>query len=249
MRPVTIGNATLYLADCLAIQGQLGNVDHVVTDPPYEEQAHTKARRQLSKGSENGSRKIDVLPINFDAITEEQRRMTARFITQVCQGWALTFCQVEAAMLWRDALVAGGAKYMRTCVWIKPDGAPQFTGDRPGMGYESIVAAWCGEGRSKWNGGGKHGVYTFSKSDPGYGHGGLQNEHPTKKPQTLMAALISDFTRPGDIVFDPYMGSGSTGVACMTLGRRFIGIEKNREYFDAACERIGEAQKQGRLFG
>jgi DNA modification methylase len=116
------------------------------------------------------------------------------------------------------------------------------------MGYESIAAAWCGEGGSKWSGGGKHGVFTFPKHDAGQGHGGGSNGHPTTKPQRLMRELVSLFTEDGATVLDPFMGSGSTGVACTSMNRKFIGIEIEPRYFDIACERIKAAQDQLRLF-
>jgi site-specific DNA-methyltransferase (adenine-specific) len=75
----------------------------------------------------------------------------------------------------------------------------------------------------------------------------FQQEHPAQKPERLMeriAALVSD---AGDLILDPFMGSGTTGVACINTGRKFIGIELNEEYFDIACRRINKAQKQGSL--
>jgi site-specific DNA-methyltransferase (adenine-specific) len=81
-----------------------------------------------------------------------------------------------------------------------------------------------------------------------YSHGQLATEgkhHPTQKPAPLMAWCVAMTT---GTVCDPFMGSGSTGVACANLGRGFIGIEMNERYFDIACERIAAAQSQGRLF-
>ena len=89
---VIIGNATLYLGDCLEILPTLENVDAVITDPPYEQQAHTKARRQLTKGQDEGRiRKIAVLPIDFDCISEELRSRCSLEIHRVCTGWGLVF--------------------------------------------------------------------------------------------------------------------------------------------------------------
>ena len=72
--------------------------------------------------------------------------------------------------------------------------------------------------------------------------------HPTQKPVGLMSWCIEK-TKPPEsgTILDPYMGSGTTGVAALQTGRRFIGVEYVREYFDIACERITEAQAQGRL--
>jgi site-specific DNA-methyltransferase (adenine-specific)/modification methylase len=78
------------------------------------------------------------------------------------------------------------------------------------------------------------------------GHG-LRREHPTQKPIALMEWCIKQAGDP-DTILDPFMGSGTTGVACMNLGRKFIGIEIEPKYFDIACRRIEDAQRQQRLF-
>ena len=71
-------------------------------------------------------------------------------------------------------------------------------------------------------------------------------QHPTQKPIRLMERVITLFH--GETILDPFMGSGTTGVACANLGRKFIGIEIEPKYFDIACERIEAAYAQGRLF-
>jgi DNA modification methylase len=246
--PVIIGNATLYLGDCLEILPTLSRVDAVITDPPFETEAHTQQRRALGRGSEDGRRDILNAALPFAAIDDADRVAAGRLIASVSNGWALVFCQAEAIGAWRASLEAGGAKWRRAMIWIKPDGMPQFSGDRPGMGYESIAAAWCGDGGSKWSGGGKHGVFVIPKHDAGNGHGGASNEHPTQKPRRLMKELVGLFTDSEQVVCDPFMGSATTGVACMELGRSFIGMEIEPKYFDIACERIENAQRQERLF-
>jgi hypothetical protein len=74
-----------------------------------------------------------------------------------------------------------------------------------------------------------------------------ETPHPYGKPLALMTWLVRDLTRPGDLVLDPFMGCGTTGLACLALGRRFIGIEREPHYFHAACHAIGNAAKQGTL--
>ena len=73
-------------------------------------------------------------------------------------------------------------------------------------------------------------------------------EHPTQKPVALMAWCIDQLANGPQTILDPFMGSGTTGVACMTLGRKFIGIEREPKYFEIACRRIEDAQRQERLF-
>ena len=72
--------------------------------------------------------------------------------------------------------------------------------------------------------------------------------HPTEKPVELMRYWIGNSTHQGQIVLDPFMGSGTTGVAAIQMGRKFIGIEREPKYFDIACKRIEDAQRQGDLF-
>lgn len=76
---------------------------------------------------------------------------------------------------------------------------------------------------------------------------GERRYHPTAKPVRLMEFCIRLMPEK-DILCDPYLGSGTTGVACMNLGRRFIGVEIERKYFDIACRRIEDAQRQQRMF-
>src|SRR5690606_9161061 len=72
--------------------------------------------------------------------------------------------------------------------------------------------------------------------------------HPTQKPEKLIEHIVKISSKPGGAVLDPFMGSGTTGVACANLGRKFIGIEIEPKYFDIACRRIEAAYAQGRLF-
>ncbi len=227
----------LRLGDCLDPQAGMASladksVDHVITDPPYEAEAHTLGRRH---GKPGGG--AEEAPLDFAPIGQEQRAQAAWFIASATMRWCLVFCQAEALTLWRDALAAGGGlQYKRACVWIKPGAAPQFTGDRPGMGYETIVACHA-HGKSRWNGGGLHGVFEFP---PETG----ERVHMTQKPVALMEKLIRLFTDPGDLILDPFAGSGTTGVAAIRLGRRFIGWEKDPKYHAIAVKRLTAAREQ-----
>lgn len=241
-RKEVIGGCTLYLGDCRDVLLEVGKVNHVITDPPYEKEAHTKGRRLLGKQT-NGKRTVEYGALDFSEISQKDRLLVSNLCAEICSGWFLAFCQAEAVSAWKKSHEAAGAKYKRAMIWVKPDGAPQFTGDRPAMGYESIVASWCGSGRSKWNGGGRHGVFIHPQRDNNH-----PKEHMTQKPIALMRDLVSLFSDLDDTVLDPYMGSGTTGVACARMGREFIGIEINEKYFDVACIRIENAYRQKDLF-
>jgi len=202
------------------------DIDLVLTDPPYEKEAHDITRRTRA-----ALEKRDVYQnIPFDKMTEELRQI----VCAIPCNWLLIFCQAEAVGLYQTLL---GKKYRRPMVWIKPDSCPQFTGDRPAMGYESIVAAWCSAGRSRWNAGGKRGVYTAMCSS------GRETKHPTEKPRVLFKELLVDFSL-GGTVLDPFMGSGTTLRAAKDLGLRALGIELEERYCEMAANRLS----QGILF-
>jgi DNA modification methylase len=241
---------TLHLGDCLdPVMGLAslagGSVDHVITDPPYESEAHTLQRRVARDRGTAGSGYYSgqtapptTLAIDFSPMLNDDREEAGRNFGRLSKRWTLVFCQVEAAMKWRDAIPAD---YTRTCVWIKADGMPQLTGDRPGMGYESIVACHA-PGRKRWNGGGAHGVFNVGRQDSD------KTTHPTQKPAQLMELLILLFTDPGDLILDPFAGSGTTGVAAIRLGRRFIGWEKDPKYHAIAVKRLEAAREQMTIF-
>lgn len=212
------------------------SVAHVITDPPYEIDAHTNGRRVLFNGV---NARVEAAPLSFAPISEPEREWFAAESTRLSTGWILAFCQIEAVGLWRSRLEAAGAKWRRGCVWVK-GGMPQLTGDRPAAGCEAAALAWAGAGRSTWSGGGKSGVWTHGHQSDG----AANRHHETQKPLVLMLELVSLFTDPEDVVLDPFCGSGTTGVACLRLGRRFIGIEKDAKYAAVAAERMA-AESQG----
>lgn len=234
---VKIGDATLYHGDCREVLPGLPKFDAVISDPPFEGEAHTPMRRTQASIHNKTNDALD-----FDPLDEPMRNFIAAESARLCNGWILFFCQVEAAAAWRDALVSAGAKYRRTMVWVKPDSSPQFNGQGPAQGYECISAVWSGAGASRWNGGGRRGVFTFCCNTGRFGG------HPTEKPVSLMCELVSLFSCKHASILDPFMGSGTTGVACAQMGRTFTGIERERKYFDIACERIERAYAQGKLF-
>lgn len=241
-------NFALNLGDCFTAAGGLASlddrsIDHFITDPPFEAEAHTKARRIKRNGwrhmDPKGNGSTFTAPLDFAPITEEQRSAVAAQMARIARRWILVFCQLEAAMLWRWALEDGGAIYKRTGIWDKPNGQPQLTGDRPGVGYECIVVAHATEGRTRWNSGGKCAKWKHSSC-----HDGL---HPTGKPLPLMSELVADFTDRGNIICDPFAGSGTTGVAALMAGRKFLGWELDPKHYETARRRLKDTREQASL--
>ncbi len=221
----------LKLGDCWRVLADLadGAVDVTLTDPPYDERTHAGAQTRTTGAS--GKTLVTFASLDdatFVTLAHELVRVTRRWVIMTC-AWQ------HAALLARDPVL------VRLGVWIKPNGAPQLSGDRPAQGWEA-VAILHRRGKKRWNGGGGRAVWTCNHVEA--------KEHPTQKPVPLLCKLLEQFSDPGELVFDPMMGSGSTGVACAKLGRGFLGVERDKTYLDAAARRIGHAVKtRGFVFG
>jgi site-specific DNA-methyltransferase (adenine-specific) len=217
--PVVIGDATLYLGDCLEILPTLGPVDAVVTDPPYGiGYQHGAYRTATEHVKRRGHPRITGDDVPFDPTP------------------LLAFPRVLmfGADVYRARLPSDGT----FIAWDKS------AGKGPADTFSDAEFAWCSwpEKRNMfsllWKG-----VACEKWSEPDHG----LREHVTQKPVRLMMWCVQ--LAGGEIILDPFMGSGTTGVACANLGRKFIGIEIEPRYFDIACSRIRRAYEQPRLPG
>ena len=247
-RVVTGPGWTMHLGDCLQVLATFADksVHVTLTDPPYEAEAHEDGRRQ------NPTRDLEVRVVDgglpFAAITDVDRVAIAALIARVTMHRALAYCQAEAVGEWRAAFNAAGMPYRRAIPWTKPDAMPSLHGRWPGQAYETLVLAQFPSAPPPPCGGASR-RYDFTRSQFGRSAGGTSGPeapHPTTKPQRLMLANVEDFTDRGDVVLDPYMGSGSTGLACIRLGRTFIGIERDPGYFEIACRRLSGQEAKPR---
>lgn len=228
---------TLHLGDCLEGLAALPDksVDHILADPPYSERVHRNACT-----NPNGGASTVPLGIDFTHLTDELRSACGREFSRVARRWVLVFSDAEGQDAWRSSLVSNGLEYVRAGIWVRLGTMPQITGDRPGAGYEAITVAHP-SGRKSWNGGGRPAVWSHPLERD-------NRTHPTQKPISLMDALVRDFTDPGDLILDPFAGSGTTGVAAIRNGRRFIGWEKDPKYHAIAMKRLSAAREQLSLF-
>lgn len=233
---VRIGRATLYLGDCRDILPTLGKVDAVVTDPPYG-QAY-----KVNTYHKGGTRDNAVVQRNGATL------MVRPNVHAEIDGDDVPFDPAHLIDLAPITLIWGSHKFGhrlpkgRTLVWDKvPTGKVRSQGDGE--------TAWTNVSpdgpmrifRLLWDGlcvgeGARHEVTA-----------GQKRHHPMQKPEKLMRWCIEQVGASGTIL-DPYMGSGSTGVAAAQMGHSFIGIESVASYFDIACKRIEDAQRQGDLF-
>jgi len=219
-RREVIGDATLYLGDCLEILPTLPKVDAVITDPPYGMGWNTDSTRFTGGQHKRGEGRDDWGVIAQDATPFDP------------SPWL----QFDRVVMWGANHYAQRLPVGTTLVWIKK--------------ADHLFESFLSDAEVGWQKGG-HGVYCHRKQFPPPSrmaeYNGVDVAHPTQKPVGLMGWCIERLQRP-DTVLDPFMGSGTTGVACMNLGRKFIGIEIEPKYFDIACERIENAQRQARMF-
>ena len=204
MRIEHIGDATLYLGDCLEILPTLGRVDFVYADPPYgvgkadwDGRYFTGWERQAVKMSAHGlvaNTGTKALAVAIDALGEDFR--------DLFYAWNL------------NGMTRSSIGFMNVLVAV-------VAGKNVRMGQN--FAQFC--------------IQDLTRKD-----------HPSPKPIEYIRCIIDRFTLPGELVLDPFLGSGTTGVACANLGRKFIGIEIEPKYFDIACRRIADAYRQLRLF-
>lgn len=214
---------TIYLGDCREIVPLLGHVDHVITDPPYDAKTHENSRGM--GGSDEGRDRIPFEPITVDALR-----------AVIAQTAALEPRWFVASMAWQYPAAffeqpPDGWQFIRCGVWVKPNGAPQFSGDRPAQGWEAVcILHRKNAGRIKWNGGGDRAVWTYNIDQ--------RQSHPTEKPLRLVSAWVKQFSDEREIVLDPFMGSGTTLLAAKNLNRGAIGIEVDESYCEIAAKRL-----------
>lgn len=215
------GQITIYHGDCLDVMPALGSVSHIITDPPYNAQTHAGA---LTNGH-GEDHLVDFAPLSDDTV----RAVFTEF-SRLVQRWVVaTMAWQHAALIEREPI--DGLRFVRLGVWLKPNGTPQFTGDRPAMGWEPVVIMHRESEKLRWNGGGRHAVWTKNK---------VSTNHPTGKPIGLLRSFVEQFTDPGDLILDPFMGSGTTLRAAKDLGRRAIGIEIEEKYCEIAVKRLAQ---------
>ncbi|WP_343526728.1 DNA methyltransferase [Sphingomonas sp.] len=219
LRKEVIGNATLYLGDCRDVLPGCGRCDLILTDPPYGIGQDKGMGGGGTDSSGRWKRQSKVYDGDWDA-----ERPDADLLHIVLHA-------APAAIIWggnylSDLLPQGG----RWLFWDKLNGMPSYSDGEmawtslPGVSVKALKR--CNNGMAALRDGPRC--------------------HPTQKPVDVMMWCLS-FAPEAVQVCDPFVGSGSTGVAAALCGRSFVGIEQDAAYFDIACQRIADAQRQGRL--
>ena len=223
---------TIYHGDCRAVLPFLSSVDHVITDPPY-----SILVVNTSKGAPpNTIGLAKRRDLGYPGVNDELRQILGVHIARLTRRWALVFCDAESLTAWRCSLEEAGLRHIRSGAWVSPACTPQFSGDRPGTGWEACEIAHT-KGKARWNGGGRPAVWIVNRPV----NGSIERteaEHPTPKPVALLGMIVQDFSDPGETILDPFMGSGTTLVAAKRLGRKAIGIELEEKYCEIAARRL-----------
>ena len=200
----TIGDATLYLRDCMDILPTLPKVDAVITDPPYG------LGKRMQGGTWGAKTEFKEMVIWDNSPPEIKTLLKLINIAEICVFWGGNYYGLPPSRCW--------------LVWDKQNAVPTMA---------DCEIAWT----------------SLDANTKRFSHpvGRILNGHPSEKPLQLMKWTIETVKANG-VILDPFMGSGTTGVAAIQMGRKFIGIEREPKYFDIACQRIEQAVAQPRLF-
>lgn len=233
-KEVQIGDCRLILGDCLEVMPLLDGFDAVVTDPPYElsDSGPGKSHFGMSLNKFDGEAyKAIVNGVNYSALFDAFEQAF-----KPVNGFA--FCSNrQITKLMGEAERRGLSTTL--LVWHKTNAAPFANG--VWRGDIEYIVHFRGKGATFVGG-----AVDKTKVIP---HPIIQDTaHPTVKPIPIITRLIGNCSEREQLILDPFMGSGTTGVACVKLGRKFTGIELDPDYFEIACERIRKAYAQPDMF-
>lgn len=249
-----IGDCTLYLGDSLEVMGELADesVDVIWTDPPYGNENNAKGFATCNKArgiqeqeailndDHEGMRHV------IDGTLLHAARILKKDFSAACYCSMGGGAEGDPSFTWiSERMNRKGMTFFHMVIWDKKNPG---TGWRYRRQHELVIVgmregskiAWPGGGSST-NPGSMPNIVSFSKPRS-YGE-----THPNDKPPELVTKFLSVHTAPGDVVVDPFMGGGATGVACVRDKRKFIGIEMDPKYFELACKNIELASMQGGL--
>lgn len=249
---------TILQGDCIDIMNTLvpNSIDLIFADPPYNMQLQGGVRRPEDDSLIDTVRDgWDQFASNaaYDTFTREWLTAARRVLKDTGTLWVIgSYHNIYRV---GTALMDLGFWILNDVVWIKDNPMPQMRGVRFCNATETLL--WCQKTKGA--------SYTFNYHAMKEVNGGKQMRndwhfpicqgherlkvngkkvHPTQKPEALLHRVITSSTNPGDVVLDPFFGTGTTGAVAKKLGRHWIGIERERAYIEAAQKRIADAQPQ-----
>jgi len=234
----------LYLGDSYELISEIptASIDLILTDPPYNLSRYSTGNIRLSWRKDINNDVADWDKVEFrpsDWVSEFKRILKPT-------GNIFAFCSYNLIGKWHEAFDPEFDTF-QFFVWHKTNPVPKVL--RAGFlnSCELIVCMW-NKGHT-WNFSSQREMHNFIEAPICMGSERVRNPfHPTQKPVRVLEHIIKIASEEDDVVFDPFMGVGSTGVAALNLGRKFIGIEIDENYFRAAERRIREAAAKLKLF-
>jgi len=223
----------IYCGDCLDLMREMPDkgVDLVLTDPPYgigesNEKNLSRGKPFGSKRDRPGSSRVAGAK-NYGSFEWDASRVSREYISEIRR-------------VSENQIIFGGNYYAdlldpSSCwlVWDKDNSGDFADCELAWTSFKTAVRKF----KWRWNG--------MLQEDMRHKE---ERIHPTQKPVPLFLQILEKYSKPGDLVLDPFLGSGTTAIACLRTGRHFIGIEKHEPYFIMAQERIDKERAQVRLF-
>jgi site-specific DNA-methyltransferase (adenine-specific) len=241
---MTLKPNTIYNLDCRVLFSKIdsGTIDMIFSDPPYNlSKSNFKIKFVKSGGSDLSTNKGDwdiLEPSDFEKFTEEWLREAFRVLRPGGAIWvAGTYHNIYMVGYLMQRM---GFEILNEVLWHKSDATPNLSCTRFVADHENFIWARKGKGNTfnyevmKEMNGGKQmrSIWTRGKTAGG------KKIHPTQKPEWLLERVVLATTNEGDLVLDPFLGSGTTAVVAKKLKRKYIGSELDPEYYELAMERL-----------
>lgn len=231
----------LHLGSCLDERAGMawwGEVDHVITDPPYGARTHEGQRHETLQGKSHSLAATGDL--GYAHLSPEDVGAFVSVAAPLCRGWFLAMTSHDLIGPYEDALKAVGRYVFAPVPIVTPGMNVRLAGDGPSNWTVYMVVSRPRSGKKCW--GTKPGAYTGMREEAR-----VRRAVKGSKSVPLMEAILRDYTDLGDLVCDPFAGSGTTGVAAIRLGRRFVGWEIKPEHHQIAHDRLARTKPQLQL--
>ena len=228
--------ARLINSDCMEYMKRIpdNSIDLILTDPPYNIAQYSTGNINLPgrEALNNNIAEWDNIPLEPSNLLYDFKRIIKP------NGNIFVFTSYNLIGKWHEVFDSEFDTF-QYFIWHKTNPAPKIYKNGFLNSCEMIICLW-NKGH-KWNFSTQNQMHNFFESPICMYPERLRDpKHPAQKPVKLLSHIINIASNPGDIVFDPFMGVGSTGVAAKRCGRNFVGCEIDKAYYDAACMRIGE---------
>ena len=230
-------HVTLYHADCREALAAMAerSVDCVITDPPFDARTHSMARsNRAGYGTSAGGNRVlsGGSDVRFDAWDHQAQLALFADLGRITRSWVAASLASDTAFRFEVEKPPTGLKVLRVGAWIKTNPMPIISADRPAMGWEPIVFMHREDTKPTWNNGGRALNYV--------GPTAQRTGHPTSKPLPMIAGWVRAFTAPGELILDPFAGSGTTLRAAKDEGRRCVGYEAREDFCEIAATRLAQ---------